>query len=321
MDYDLDFEQELYTAAQDICILQQEHDAHKDQKHLEKAIHHLHKRTKETYSHLTAWQTVQVARHKDRPYAADYIALMCEDFFELHGDRSFADDHAILAGLGKLGGETVMFVCQQKGRDTKKKQHHNFGMPHPEGYRKAYRLMNQAQKFNTPLICLIDTPGAFPGLEDEEHGQSGAIAANLQLMSQLRIPIISVVIGEGGSGGALALSVADRLLMLEHSVYTVAAPEAAASILWRDKSYASDAANAMQISAHELLKTRIIDELIPEPIGGAHRNHCLVAGYLKDALLKHLCELKQLSITALLEARYTKYRTIGPFIRIEPLNS
>jgi len=321
MDYDLDFEQELATAAQDIRTLQQDCISDEGQQQLESAIHNLRTRTKEIYSNLTSWQTVQVARHKDRPYAADYIALICDDFFELHGDRAFADDHAIMAGLGTLMGETVMFICQQKGRDTKEKQQCNFGMPHPEGYRKVYRLMSLAEKFNTPVVCLIDTPGAFPGLEDEEHGQSGAIAANLYLMSRLRVPIVSVVIGEGGSGGALALSVADRLLMLEHSVYTVAAPEAAASILWRDKSYAPDAADAMQISARELLTTGIIDKLVSEPVGGAHRNHCLAAGYLKEALLEQLNELRQYAPAALIEQRYLKYRNVGPFVRLASTNA
>jgi acetyl-CoA carboxylase carboxyl transferase subunit alpha len=321
MSYDLDFEQELEAAAQKIHALQKECNDEASQKHLDRAIRNLHRRTKELYARLTSWQTVQVARHKDRPYAADYISLMCDDFMELHGDRAFADDHAILAGFGELGGNTVMFVCQQKGRNTKEKQYHNYGMPHPEGYRKAYRLMSMAEKFNVPLVCLIDTPGAFPGLEDEERGQSGAIAANLLLMSRLRVPIISVVIGEGGSGGALAISVADRLLMLEHSVFTVASPEAAASILWRDKSFAPSAADAMRISARELVDTNIIDELVPEPVGGAHHNHCLVAGYLKTILLKHLDELKCYSLDELLERRYQKYRAIGPFARVETLIS
>ncbi len=321
MEYDLDFEQHLSELAQKIVIQQQDCHNDEDQQQLKDSISELRKATKETYEHLTSWQTVQVARHKNRPYAMDYIALMCEDFFELHGDRTFGDDHAIVAGLGTMAGTTMMFVCQQKGRTTKEKQYHNFGMPHPEGYRKAYRLMKLAEKFKTPLVCLIDTPGAFPGLEDEEHGQSGAIATNLYLMSRLSVPIISVVIGEGGSGGALALSVADRLLMLEHSVYTVAAPEAAASILWRDKSYAPEAADAMQISAHALLKTGIIDGLILEPVGGAHRNPYLAAGYLREALLEQFGELKQLSLATLLEKRYNKYRNIGPFVHALPANA
>lgn len=317
MNFDLEFEQELAEAAQVVRTLQQECHDEAGQVRLQEALQDLHERTKEVYSHLTAWQTVQVARHKDRPYAADYIDLLCEDFMELHGDRAFSDDHAIIGGLGTLAGRTVMFICQQKGRETKEKQFRNFGMPHPEGYRKAYRLMSQAERFRIPLICLIDTPGAFPGLEDEEHGQSGAIAANLYLMARLRTPIISVVIGEGGSGGALALSVADRLLMLEHSVYTVAAPEAAASILWRDKSFAPQAAEAMRISARELLETGVIDELVPEPVGGAHRNHSLTAGYLQEALLKHLAELERYTLDQLVEHRYDKYREIGPYRQIE----
>ncbi len=316
MRYDLDFEQDLTAAAEKIRVMQQTCENKYDQQRIEQEIDDLHLRTKELYAHLTAWQTVQVARHKDRPYAADYISLMCEDFIELHGDRAFADDRAILAGLGRLAGNTVMFIGQQKGRSKQEKQQSNGGMPHPEGYRKAHRLMTQAEKFRVPLVCLIDTPGAFPGLEDEERGQSGAIAANLFLMSRLRVPIISVVIGEGGSGGALALSIADRLLMLEHSVYTVAAPEAAASILWRDKAFASSAANAMKISARELMKTQIIDELVPEPVGGAHHHHSLVANTLKEALLKHLDELAEIGVDELLTKRYQKYRAIGTFVRV-----
>ncbi|MBA2288324.1 MAG: acetyl-CoA carboxylase carboxyltransferase subunit alpha [Ktedonobacteraceae bacterium] len=317
MDYDLDFEQELAAEAHALRALLENSDDQKAPMQVQKALHRLQARTKEVYAGLTSWQTVQVARHKDRPYAADYLRLMCDDFMELHGDRAYRDDHAIMAGLGSLAGATVMFICQQKGRVTKEKQYHNFGMPHPEGYRKSYRLMNHAEKFHIPIVCLIDTPGAFPGLEDEEHGQSGAIAANLYLMSHLRVPIVAVIIGEGGSGGALAISVADRLLMLEHSVYTVAAPEAAASILWRDKSFAAEAAEAMQISARELLETQIIDELVPEPIGGAHRDHNLAARYLKEALLTHLAELRRYSLHDLLQRRYQKYRSIGPFSQVE----
>jgi acetyl-CoA carboxylase carboxyl transferase subunit alpha len=310
--FDLDFERELAASANDIQDLRRKCNSDVAHRRIQEAVHHLHTRTREIYARLTSWQTVQVARHKDRPYAADYIRLICDDFIELHGDRAFGDDHAILAGPGQLAGNTVMFVCQQKGRDMKEKRFRNFGMPHPEGYRKAYRLMRQAEKFQTPLVCLIDTPGAFPGLEDEERGQSNAIAENLYLMARLRVPIISVVIGEGGSGGALAISVADRLLMLEHSIFTVAAPEAAASILWRDKSHAPAAANAMRISARELLETHIIDEVIAEPVGGAHRNHQMAAEYLKEALINHLDELGSLSLDELLERRYRKYRAIGP---------
>ncbi|HEU5228950.1 MAG TPA: acetyl-CoA carboxylase carboxyltransferase subunit alpha [Ktedonobacteraceae bacterium] len=321
MHYDLDFEQELAAAAEKIRALQQECNDEASQQRLDRAISDLQARTKEIYAQLTSWQTVQVARHTDRPTTADYLQAICSDFMELHGDRAFADDHAVLGGLGTLGTNTVMFIGQQKGHDMQEKRYRNFGMPHPEGYRKAYRLMTMAEKFNIPIVCLIDTPGAFPGLEDEEHGQSGAIAANLVLMSRLRVPIISVVIGEGGSGGALALSVADRLLMLENSVYTVAAPEAAASILWRDKAFAPEAANTMRISARELCSTKIIDDLVPEPVGGAHHSPHLAAGYLKEKLLMHLDELQGVTIDELIERRYQKYRAIGAFVRVGEADS
>ncbi len=315
MAYDLEFEKPLAELEKKIIALQRKGDRLKPDEHrqLQEAERELHRHTGEIYRNLSAWETVQVARHKDRPYSADYIRLMCEDFFELHGDRSFSDDHAIMAGPAKLGDAYVMLICHQKGRDMKEKQFHNLGMPHPEGYRKAGRLMQQAEKFGFPIISLIDTPGAFPGLADEERGQSEAIAANLYLMSHLQVPIIAVVIGEGGSGGALAISVADRILMLEHSIYTVAMPEASASIMWRDKAYAPQAAEAMRISAKELKALELIDALIPEPLGGAHHNYRVAADNLKAALLSHLDELKQLPVHELLERRYQKYRNIGKF--------
>jgi acetyl-CoA carboxylase carboxyl transferase subunit alpha len=258
---------------------------------------------------------VQVARHKKRPRAIDYIHLVFDDFLELHGDRMFGDDTALIGGLATLSGKTVIFLGHQKGYGANDQQFRNFGMPHPEGYRKAYRLMQMAGKFKFPVICLIDTPGALPGLADEERGQAEAIASNLALMSRLPVPIIAVVIGEGGSGGALGISVADRLLMLEHSVYTVAAPEAAASILWRDNTFAPQAAEAMRISAREVLATQIIDGLIPEPVGGAHRNPVLAASHLQTALKEHLWALTQYSSEQLIEMRYQKFRTIGHFGR------
>jgi acetyl-CoA carboxylase carboxyl transferase subunit alpha len=315
MAYDLEFEKPLAELEKKIVALQRKGDRLKadEFKQLQEAERELRRRTEEIYKNLTSWETVQVARHKDRPYSADYIRLICEDFFELHGDRSFSDDHAILAGPAKLGDEHVMLVCHQKGRDMKEKQFHNLGMPHPEGYRKAGRLMQQAEKFALPIICLIDTPGAFPGLADEERGQSEAIAANLYLMSRLPVPIIAVVIGEGGSGGALALSVADRILMLEHSIYTVAMPEASASIMWRDKVFAPQAAEAMRISAKELKTLDLVDELVAEPLGGAHHNYRLTADNLKAALLRNLDELKKLPVDELLEKRYQKFRNIGKF--------
>src|SRR6266446_3311179 len=317
MAYDLDFEKPLAELEKKIHGLQckGEHLKPDDYLQLRKAEQELHHRTEEIYKNLTAWQTVQVARHKDRPYAADYIRLMCDDFFELHGDRSFGDDHAIMAGPAKLDGISVILVCHQKGRDMKEKQFHNYGLAHPEGYRKSARVMQQAEKFGFPILCLIDTSGASPAMQDEERGQAEAIAFNLYLMPRLHVPIIAAVIGEGGSGGALAISVADRLLMLEHSVYTVAAPEAAASILWRDNTFAPQAAEAMRISAREVLATQIIDGLIPEPVGGAHRNPVLAASHLQTALKEHLWALTQYSSEQLIEMRYQKFRTIGHFGR------
>jgi acetyl-CoA carboxylase carboxyl transferase subunit alpha len=315
MAYDLEFEKPLAELEKKIIALQRKGDRLRsdEYKQLQEAERQLQRRTEEIYKNLSAWETVQVARHKDRPYSGDYIHLMCEDFFELHGDRSFSDDHAIMAGPAKLGDEHIMLVCHQKGRDMKEKQFRNLGMAHPEGYRKARRLMQQAEKFGFPVICLIDTPGAFLGLADEERGQSEAIATNLHLMSHLCVPIIAAVIGEGGSGGALAISIADRILMLEHSIYTVAMPEASASILWRDKVYAPQAAEAMRISAKELKALDLVDELIPEPLGGAHHNYRLAADNLKAALLSNLTELKKLPVDELLERRYQKYRNIGEF--------
>ncbi len=315
MAYDLEFEKPLAELEKKIAGLQRKSERLKpdELRHLHEAEQDLHRRTEEIYKDLTSWQTTLVARHKDRPYSADYLRLISEDFFELHGDRSFSDDHAIMAGPAKLDGTTVMFVCHQKGRDMKEKRLHNMGMPHPEGYRKAGRLMQQAEKFGFPIVCLIDTPGAFLALPDEERGQSEAIAANLHLMSRLRVPIVATVIGEGGSGGALAISIANRILMMEHSIYTVAMPEASASIMWRDKAYAPQAAEAMRISAKELKALDLVDELIPEPLGGAHHNYRQAADNLKAALLRNLAELRSLSVDQLLEQRYEKFRNIGEY--------
>ncbi|HBE27565.1 MAG TPA: acetyl-CoA carboxylase carboxyl transferase subunit alpha [Ktedonobacter sp.] len=315
MAYDLEFEKPLAELERKILGLQRKGDRLRNDEHLQlqEAERELHRRTEEIYNRLSAWQTVQVARHKDRPYSADYIHLMCDDFFELHGDRAFGDDHAIMTGPATLDGQTVMLVCHQKGRDTKEKQFRNLGMPHPEGYRKAGRIMEQAEKFGYPVICLIDTPAAFPGLGDEERGQAEAIASNLYSMSRLRVPIIAVVIGEGGSGGALAISIADRILMLQYSIYTVAPPEAAANILWRDTAFAPQAAEAMRISARELKEINLVDELISEPLGGAHRDHRAAADNLKAALLKQLADLQALPVDELVEKRYQKFRNIGKF--------
>lgn len=321
MAYDLEFEKPLAELEKKITALQRKGERMKaeERQQLHEAERELHRRTEEIYSKLTAWQTVLVARHKDRPYAADYIRLLCDDFFELHGDRAFGDDHAIMTGPATLNGKTVMFVCHQKGRDTKEKQFRNLGMPNPEGYRKAARVMQQAEKFGFPIISLIDTPAAFPGLGAEERGQAESIASNLFLMSRLRVPIIAVVIGEGGSGGALAISIADRILMLEFSIYSVAPPEAAANILWRDTAFAPQAAEAMRISARELKEIELIDELIREPLGGAHHNYRATADNLKEALVQQLTDLQRFSIEELIEMRYQKFRNIGKFGRADSL--
>jgi acetyl-CoA carboxylase carboxyl transferase subunit alpha len=265
----------------------------------------------EIYGRLTAWQRTQVARHPNRPNTLDYIALISLGFVELHGDRSFADDHAIVGGLGWLAQHAVMFIGHQKGRTTKEKVYRNFGMPNPEGYRKALRLMKLAEKFQKPIVTFIDTPGAYPGIGAEERGQSEAIAKNLLEMSRLAVPIVSVVIGEGGSGGALALGVADRILMLEHSVYSVISPEGCAAILWQNGSKAPEAAEAMKITAKDLEKIGVINGIIPEPIGGAHRDAAKAAEAVQKAILDHLTKLEALTTDDLLAQRYAKYRNMG----------
>jgi acetyl-CoA carboxylase carboxyl transferase subunit alpha len=319
MPYDLEFEKPLAEIEKKITNLQRKGDRLKPDEltQLRDAEQQLRQSTTSIYANLTPWQTVQVARHKDRPYSEDYIHLMCEHFFEMHGDRTFGDDHAIIAGPAQLGDQTVMLICHQKGRDMKEKQFRNLGMPHPEGYRKAYRLMQQAEKFGMPIVTLIDASGASPGLVDEERGQAEAIASTLYLMPRLRVPIIATVIGEGGSGGALAIGVADRVLMLEYSIYMVAAPEAAATIIWRDSAHASYAAEAMRVDAKDLLKLGLIDEIVPEPLGGAHHNYQEAALSLKEALLRNLDEIKRLSIDEMLEQRYHKFRAIGKFAHVE----
>lgn len=315
MAYDLEFEKPLAELERKIVALQKKGDRLKSEEHrqLQDMERDLRRRTEEIYQNLTTWQTVQVARHKERPHSIDYVRLVCDDFFELCGDRVFSDDHAIMGGLAQVDGETLMFVCHQKGRTMKDKQYYNNGMPHPEGFRKAARLMRQAEKFGLPLVTLIDTQGAFPALEDEERGQAEAIASNLYLMSRLRVPSLSVVVGEGGSGGALALGVTDRVLILEFGIYTVTSPESAASILWRSTSFAQQAADAMRIGGRELKTLDLVDDVIPEPLGGAHHNPRLAADNVKAAIQKHLAELKQVPIDELLENRYQKYRSIGQF--------
>jgi acetyl-CoA carboxylase carboxyl transferase subunit alpha len=266
---------------------------------------------REIYSHLTPWQKVQVARHRQRPYTLDYLQWAFADFVELRGDRSFADDHAIVGGPALLDGRAVMIVGHQKGRDTKENLDRSFGMPHPEGYRKSERLMRQADRLRLPVVTFVDTPGAHAGLEDEQRGQSEAIASSISAMLALRVPTICVVIGEGGSGGALAIAVADRILMLEHSTFTVASPEAAAAILWRDSGEAESAAASMRITAQELSRLGLVDGIIPEPVGGAHRDYAAAAKNLAHAVTATLKELDAISPEERLERRYHKYRDIG----------
>jgi acetyl-CoA carboxylase carboxyl transferase subunit alpha len=272
----------------------------------------------EIYQDLTPWQKTLIARHPDRPYTLDYIGLMTEEFVELHGDRRFADDKAIVGGLARLkGGLPVVVIGHQKGRGTKERIHRNFGQPHPEGYRKALRLMQMAEKFKRPVITLIDTPGAYPGIGAEERGQGEAIASNLMHMSRLRVPVVSVVIGEGGSGGALALSVSDRLYMLEHSVYAVISPEGCAAILWKKSELGQEdfsrAAEALKMTAQDLLSFRIIDEIIPEPSGGAHRDPELTAKSIADKITEALEDLRTKVPGKLLEDRYKRLKKISSF--------
>ena len=269
--------------------------------------------TKGIFSKLSPWQIAQVARHPLRPYTADYLKLIAPDFQELHGDRMFADDSAIIGGIGRIDGRAVMFIGHQKGRDTKERVRRNYGMPKPEGYRKAQRLMKMAEKFSMPVVTLIDTPGAYPGMGAEERGQSEAIAHSLFLMAKLRTPIICIVIGEGGSGGALAIGVGDRLLMLQYSVYSVISPEGCASILWKSNEKAEEAAEAMRITADSLKGFGLIDEILPEPLGAAHRDPNAAAEVIRNAVLKHLDDIDQLDIDQLLDQRQQRLASFGEF--------
>ena len=269
--------------------------------------------TKSIFGKLSAWQIAQVARHPMRPYTADYLGLLAPDFQELHGDRMYADDPAIIGGIGRLEGRPVMFIGHQKGRDTKERVRRNYGMPKPEGYRKAQRLMRLAEKFSLPVVTFIDTPGAYPGVGAEERGQSEAIAYSLFLMARLKTPIISVVIGEGGSGGALAIGVSDRLLMLQYSIYSVISPEGCASILWKSAEKAEDAAEAMRITADSLNEFGLVDEVLPEPLGAAHRDPETMAEAIRNAVLKHLADVDKLDAEQLLAERQRRLAGFGQF--------
>jgi len=313
--YVLEFEKPLRELAMQLDALQQQSlesnlDLAKEVTAIEKKIEHTRR---EIYTHLTPWQRVQIARHPKRPYALDYIDLLCEDFLELHGDRQFRDDRALIGGTAFFHGQAVMVIAQQKGRDTKEKIARNFGMPQPEGYRKALRLMKMAEKFNLPVLAFIDTPGAYPGIGSEERHVSEAIAVNLREMAMLKVPTIAVVVGEGGSGGALGIGVTDRVVIFENSYYSVISPEGCAAILWKDGTAAPHAAQALKLNAATLLDLGVVEEVIPEPMGGAHYNPTAAAESLGHCLQKQLKEISKLPVAKLLDDRYARYRKLGVF--------
>jgi acetyl-CoA carboxylase carboxyl transferase subunit alpha len=282
-------------------------------KDMDKLRKRVDKLKSEVFANISDWQRTQLARHPRRPYTLDYVERICDRFEEVHGDRNFGDDAAIVCGMGWIGGRPVMIIGQQKGRDTKQKIQRNFGMPKPEGYRKALRFMQMAEKFHRPILCLVDTPGAFPGLDAEERGQAEAIARNLKEMAKLKVPVVSVVIGEGGSGGALALGVANRVLMLEYAIYSVITPEGCASILWKDAGRAEAAAEALRLTAPGLLELGVIDAVVPEPLGGAHSNWDKAGALLKTAVLSAFDGLAGLSPDELVAQRYEKFSKMGSF--------
>ena len=308
----LDFEKTIQDISEKIKALK---NSAIDSSELSNQINTLRKErdveTKKIYSKLSIWQTVQVARHPQRPHTLDFIDRIFDDFDELHGDRQFGDDASVIGGIANLENMPVMIIGHEKGRDTEEKVRRNFGMPQPEGYRKAKRLMKLAEQFSMPVITFIDTAGAYPGIEGEERGQSEAIARNLAVMSELKTPILVVVTGEGGSGGALAISVGDNIAMLQYATYSVASPEACASIIWRTAEKAPDAAEAMKVSAKELKKLKIIDEIIEEPLGGAHRDYDLISSRIKDSLIKNLSTLNNMSMEQLLDRRYKRLVEVG----------
>jgi acetyl-CoA carboxylase carboxyl transferase subunit alpha len=268
---------------------------------------------KETFQNLTRWQRVQLSRHPERPYTLDYIYDITDDFIELHGDRQVKDDKAMVGGFGTLDGRSVMFIGQQKGRNTKQRQQRNFGMANPEGYRKALRLMKMAEKFNKPIVTFIDTPGAFPGLEAEERGQGEAIARNLREMFKLTVPVICIIIGEGASGGALGIAIGDRVLMLENTWYSVISPESCSSILWRSWDYKEQAAEALRLTAPDMMDNKLIDGIIPEPLGGAHRDKQWMSNKVKEVILQNLKELDKLSSQKRIEQRIEKFCAMGVY--------
>ena len=308
----LDFEQPIADIESKILELE---NSDLDQDQINKEVIDLNesavKLTEKIYSNLSPWQNVQVARHSERPHFVDYIERIADEFDELHGDRHFSDDRAILGGIGKIGDYKVVIIGHEKGRSTEEKIKHNFGMSQPEGYRKACRLMKLAERFNLPVVTMIDTPGAYPGIDSEERGQSEAIAYNLKVMSSLRTPIIVNIVGEGGSGGALALGVGDHINMMEHATYSVASPEACASIVWRDSEMAAEAAEAMKLSANNIFELKLIDEIIKEPLGGAHRNYDQASLQIKNSIINNLERLNQIPLNELVEKRYERLMSYG----------
>src|SRR5438067_3668154 len=309
----LDFEQPLLELETRLATLQAQEASPRLRDEIAKLEERLERQRQKTYASLTAWQRTQLARHPKRPHARDYIRVLFDDFIGLHGDRLYGDDAAIVSGLARFEGQGVVVIGHQKGRDTREKIARNFGMPHPEGYRKALRLLRLAEKFGKPVLTLIDTPGAYPGIGAEERGQAEAIARNLRRMASLPTPIIAVVTGEGGSGGALAIGMGNRVLMLEHAVYSVISPEGCAAILWGDAGKAPEAAEAMRTTAPELLRLGVIDGIIPEPVGGAHRDWEGAAANLRAVLRDQLAQLSGKSREALITERYEKFRRLGAF--------
>ena len=309
----LDFEKPVFELEQKLEEMKKSSDRLGIEKEIARIEAKVGQLKEELYKDLSRWQRVQLARHPDRPYTLDFISLMTTNFIELHGDRHYRDDKAIVGGFAQLDNYKVMIIGHQKGRDTKSNVYRNFGMSNPEGYRKALRLMKLAEKFNKPVITLLDTPGAYPGLEAEERGQAEAIARNLFEMSRLRVPIIVCIIGEGASGGALGIGVGDRILMLENCWYSVISPESCSSILWRSWDYKEQAAEALKLTATDLLEQKIIDRIIPEPLGGAHKNHKLAADNLKKALIEELDELVKIKKDKLVQNRIDKFGSMGPY--------
>ncbi|MEM6821378.1 MAG: acetyl-CoA carboxylase carboxyltransferase subunit alpha [Verrucomicrobiota bacterium] len=311
----LEFEKPIIDLEKKIAEIKDQSSEHQidfkaELKRLEKKIAETRKRI---YSDLSPWQRVQIVRHPQRPYMLDYINGFCSEFIELQGDRSHGDDKALIGGFATIDNQKFVVIGHQKGRDTRENLMRNFGCAHPEGYRKALRLMRMAHRFQLPVLCIIDTPGAFPGIPSEERHIAEAIAVNIRDMFTFEVPIVAVVIGEGGSGGALGIGVADRVLILENAYYSVISPEGCASILWKDRAYAPDAAEALKMTAPQLMELGVVDELIPEPEGGAHKDHPAVVESVKESVLKHVKELKRLKNTTLLKRRYERFRKFGEF--------